>query len=75
LIDEANDSLKGIAIPVVTAALIGEASIAIFAYQKENMVDTIAMGAFSHGKVHGFFFGSFTTRMLLETDANFILVR
>ena len=38
-------------------------------------IDTTAMGAFSHGKLHGFFFGSFTTRMLLESATNFLLIR
>ena len=33
------------------------------------------MGAFSHSKLHGFIFGSFTTRMLLESETQFLLVR
>ncbi len=75
LIDEATNLLNGIASPVISTALVGEASLALLAYQKQNSIDSIAMGAFSHGKLHGFFFGSFTTRMLLESDANFLLVR
>ncbi|MDT8371937.1 MAG: universal stress protein [Gammaproteobacteria bacterium] len=75
LIDEASSFLNGIASPIVSTALVGEVSSAILAYQSENAIDFTVMGAFSHGKLHGFFFGSFTTRMLLEGKTNFLLVR
>ncbi len=58
-----------------TKALEGEAAEELIRYQQDNDIDTIAMGAFSHGKVHGLFFGSFTTQMLLESSANFLLIR
>ncbi len=58
-----------------TKALEGEAAKELIRYQQDNDIDTIAMGAFSHGKVHGLFFGSFTTQMLLEGSANFLLIR
>lgn len=58
-----------------TKALAGEAVEELIRYQQDNDIDTIAMGAFSHGKVHGLFFGSFTTQMLLESSANFLLIR
>ena len=38
-------------------------------------IDITMMGAFSHGKLHGFIFGSFTTQMLLESKTQFLLVR
>lgn len=75
LIDQATSLLKGIASPIVSAALVGEVAPTILAYQKDNNIDCVAMGAFSHGKLHGFFFGSFTTQMLLESKTNFLLVR
>jgi len=75
LVDEAISLLNGVAMPIESAALTGEASLALLAYQQQNNIDNIAMGAFSHGKLHGFFFGSFTTRMLLESNTNFLLIR
>jgi nucleotide-binding universal stress UspA family protein len=58
-----------------TVALQGEALDMLTAYQQQNNIDLTAMGAFSHGKMHGFFFGSFTTRMLLESNSHFLLIR
>lgn len=75
LVDEATAILAGTEVKLVKQALTGEPCEAILAYQTQNNIDNIAMGAFSHGKLHGFFFGSFTTKMLLESSANFILVR
>ncbi|MBL1320689.1 MAG: universal stress protein [Methylophaga sp.] len=80
-----NDAVKLIAdaeailaegnINVKTKALSGEVVDELIRYQQENDIDTTAMGAFSHGKVHGLFFGSFTTSMLLESASNFLLIR
>ncbi|NOQ93435.1 MAG: universal stress protein [Methylophaga sp.] len=75
LIDEASAVFEKANVTVTTAALAGEAVDELTAYQQKNDIDVTAMGAFSHGKVHGFFFGSFTTRMLLESNANFLLIR
>ncbi|MGV6852353.1 MAG: universal stress protein [bacterium] len=60
---------------ITTAPLVGEAIELLIDYQHQNNIDITAMGAFSHGKMHGFFFGSFTTRMLLESQSNFLLIR
>ncbi len=60
---------------VLGQPLQGEARNVLIQYQQQHQVDVIAMGAFSHGKLHGFFFGSFTTRMLLDAQTNFLLVR
>lgn len=75
LVNEAKASFKGSDISVVSQALVGDAIEELTAYQKQNAIDITAMGAFSHGQVHGFFFGSFTTRMLLESTTNFLLIR
>jgi len=75
LIEEAKAVLAEGNINVKTRALAGEAIEELIEYQQQNGIDTTAMGAFSHGKVHGLFFGSFTTRMLLESTTNFLLIR
>ena len=75
LIDEAKVSFKGGNVSVISHALVGETIEELTAYQKKNAIDITAMGAFSHGQVHGFFFGSFTTRMLIESTTSFLLIR
>jgi len=75
LIDEATAVFEKANISITAKALVGEAVDELTAYQQDNDIDVTAMGAFSHGKVHGFFFGSFTTRMLLESKTNFLLIR
>lgn len=60
---------------ITTQALEGDTIEQLTQYQKENQIDITAMGAFSHGKVHGFFFGSFTTKMIQQSDCNFLLIR
>jgi len=75
LIDEATAVFEKANVTITTKALAGEAVDELTAYQQENDIDVTAMGAFSHGKLHGFFFGSFTTRMLLESNTNFLLIR
>lgn len=75
LVGEAKVALTAGNINFVATALVGEAIDELTRYQQQNDIDTTAMGAFSHGKLHGFFFGSFTTRMLLESATNFLLIR
>lgn len=75
LIDEATEVCKKASVVITSKALAGDAIEELTAYQQKNDIDVTAMGAFSHGKVHGFFFGSFTTRMLLESKTNFLLIR
>lgn len=74
-IDEANAVFANTPLVIIGKAIEGDAVEALTAYQAENEIDITAMGAFSHGKVHGFFFGSFTTQMLLESKTHFLLIR
>ena len=60
---------------IITKTLSGDTIEQLTTYQKQNHIDITAMGAFSHGKVHGFFFGSFTTKMIQQSDTNFLLIR
>jgi nucleotide-binding universal stress UspA family protein len=75
LIAEAEKILEQGNINFKTQALSGDPVESLINYQQQNTIDTTAMGAFSHGKVHGLFFGSFTTSMLLESSTNFLLIR
>ncbi|MBE0439388.1 MAG: universal stress protein [Gammaproteobacteria bacterium] len=76
LIDEALTLLAESHFTNVTGkALVGEIIEQLIQYQQQNKIDVTAMGAFSHGQLHGFFFGSFTTKMLLESKTNFLLSR
>jgi nucleotide-binding universal stress UspA family protein len=75
LVNEAQQSLSKSSGTVVTQTLSGDVLEQLVIYQQQNNIDLTAMGAFSHGKLHGFFFGSFTTRMIQSSDANFLLIR
>jgi nucleotide-binding universal stress UspA family protein len=75
LTDQASVIFSGSGFTISTRALQGNAIEQLTAYQQEYAIDISCMGAFSHGKMHGFFFGSFTTKMLLESTTNFLLVR
>lgn len=75
LIDDAMFALNELDNEVIGKALTGDPVETLTAYQRQHDIDITMMGAFSHGKLHGFFFGSFTTQMLLESQTQFLLVR
>lgn len=75
LIEDAQSVLNDAGIDMIGKAMIGEAVEVLTHYQTMHGIDITVMGAFSHGKLHGFFFGSFTTQMLLESHTQFLLVR
>jgi len=75
LAEEAKNILLKTNEVVLSKALSGDSIEQLTAYQKQNSIDLTAMGAFSHGKLHGFFFGSFTTKMIQNSDTNFLLIR
>jgi nucleotide-binding universal stress UspA family protein len=75
LVEDAQSVLTGAGIDMIGEAMTGDAVEALTHYQKTHGIDITVMGAFSHGKLHGFFFGSFTTQMLLESQTQFLLVR
>ena len=74
LVDEAQQALSKTN-QVVTKVLTGDTIAQLTAYQQENAIDITVMGAFSHGKLHGFFFGSFTVKMIQQSETNFLLIR
>ena len=75
LVTEAQAAFTDSSNTIITKTLSGDTIEQLTQYQKENQIDITAMGAFSHGKVHGFFFGSFTTKMIQQSDTNFLLIR
>ncbi len=75
LVEDARAVLQEANIDVVTEALAGDPLSLLTQYQQYHDIDITMMGAFSHGKLHGFIFGSFTTQMLLESQTQFLLVR
>lgn len=62
-------------IDVETKSLSGDSVEAILQYQKENNLNIIAMGAYSHNRFRSAIFGSFTTKMLLNSKVPLLLFR
>lgn len=75
LVDDVETALSSVNCIVKTTALTGDPVEQLTQYQLEHNIDLTMMGAFSHGKIHGFVFGSFTTQMLLDGSSNFFLLR
>lgn len=68
LFEKSNKNIK-------TASLNGDGPSAILDYQKQNNLDIIAMGAYSHNRFRSAIFGSFTTQMLLNSKVPLLLFR
>lgn len=62
-------------IDVETKSLSGDGVEAILTFQKENKIDIITMGAYSHNRFRSAIFGSFTTKMLLNSKVPLLLFR
>lgn len=75
LVDEVETALSSAKYIIKTTALSGDPLEQLTNYQQQHHIDLTMMGAFSHGKIHGFMFGSFTTQMLLDGSTNFFLLR
>ena len=75
LVEDARTELQAAGLNIVAKAMTGDPVKELTQYQQEKAIDITMMGAFSHGKLHGFIFGSFTTQMLLESTTQFLLIR
>ena len=75
LVNKEFTPIKSILIAYETASLNGDSVEAILTYQKENNIDIIAMGAYSHNRFRSAIFGSFTTKMLLNSKVPLLLFR
>lgn len=55
--------------------LTGNISASLKAYQQQNAIDMVVMGAFSHSKLATIFVGSNTLRMMENTDLSLLVLR
>lgn len=75
LLGEAKSLFSTANIDVETKSLSGDSVESLIHYQKENNLDIIAMGAYSHNRFRSAIFGSFTTKMLLNSKTPLLLFR
>ncbi len=75
LLEEAKALFLKENIEVKTNSLSGDCVQALLDYQEQNDLDIIAMGAYSHNRFKSAIFGSFTTKMLLNTKKPLLLFR
>lgn len=75
LLNEAKQLFANANIDVETASLNGDSVEALLTFQKVNNIDIIAMGAYSHNRFRSAIFGSFTTKMLLNSKVPLLLFR
>ncbi len=62
-------------IEVITAKLAGKAEQELCAYQQHHDIDLTVMGAFSHTRLHDMLLGSFTHKMLVNSNKPLLLLR
>jgi nucleotide-binding universal stress UspA family protein len=75
LLKPAAETLIESGIQVITAHLSGQVEQALANYQAEQNIDLTLMGAFSHNRFRDFLLGSFTAKMLSETQKPLFLLR
>lgn len=76
LLKEACEMLgEGLTTHVKYISLRGDSVQALLTYQKENAIDLIAMGAFSHSRIRDVLLGSFTSKMIFSTPKPLLLLR
>ena len=75
LVAQAKQVLEAAGRHVFTEVLLGNADEALLQYQQTHDIDLTVMGAFSHNRLREMVFGSFTMKMLLNTDRPLLLLR
>ena len=76
LLQKAADKLRQAGdLKIVTASLNGKTEHALCEYQKSKNIDLTIMGAFSHNRLRDLILGSFTVKMLLNTNSPLLLLR
>ncbi len=76
LLKQASNKLKtSDSFEVITAKLKGKAENELCDYQQQQDIDLTIMGAFSHTRMHDMLLGSFTHKMLLNTNKPLLLLR
>jgi nucleotide-binding universal stress UspA family protein len=62
-------------VEVITNKLKGKADLELCAFQEQHDIDLTVMGAFSHTRLHDKLLGSFTHKMLINTNKPLLLLR
>ena len=75
VLNEASLIFKNANIDSEILSLSGDKLEAILNYQQSINADIIAMGAYSHNRFRSAIFGSFTTKMLLNSQVPLLLFR
>lgn len=76
LLEQAANKLKQAAgIRVISQRLDGKPEQALCDYQSQFDIDLTIMGAFSHTRIHDLLLGSFTVRMLTQSNKPLLLLR
>lgn len=76
LLEDATTKLQAaVDIEVISVKLKGKAEQELCAYQQQNAIDLTVMGAFSHTRLHDVLLGSFTHKMLVNTNKPLLLLR
>jgi nucleotide-binding universal stress UspA family protein len=73
--EKAADLLKAAGFSVTVTELEGTPQEALCKYQKQEQIDLTVMGAFTHTRIRDMLIGSFTVKMLLNTDQPLLLLR
>lgn len=75
LVNKAKAALEENNRHVFAKVLLGDATDALCQYQQTHDIDLTVMGSFSHNRLRDMVFGSFTMKMLLNTDKPLLLLR
>ncbi|OOE91762.1 universal stress protein UspA [Salinivibrio sp. AR647] len=73
--ERAAQRLTAQGVDVVQARLSGEPAQALLAYQAQQNVGLITMGAYGHTKLRQLFVGSTTTRIVIDSPVPLLLIR
>lgn len=76
LLDQAHQKLNSNqSLKVIKTILAGKTDEELCAFQTAQDIDLTIMGAFSHTRIHDMLLGSFTHKMLLNTNKTLLLLR
>lgn len=73
--EKAAGQLQDAGFSVTVAELEGTPQEALCNYQQQEQIDLTVMGAFTHTRIRDMLIGSFTVKMLLNTDQPLLLLR
>ncbi len=75
MLESARKVLEGSGVAYSCTAISGEPVAALLAYRQANGIDLTVMGAFSHNRLRDAIFGSFTAKMIAQSDKPLLLLR